>query len=201
MAGRTRRPLWSRRGLHTLAFSKPARRTRSANDRLVAWSTVRRLAYRLIGHLPFAVKVALNRRVNTTFLVGLIGIVFDDNRRVLILKHTYRPGMPFGLPSGWLRKGESLAEALRREVAEETGFEVSFERLLEAEAGDRPARIDVWIQLRLMGGKFVPSAEVSEGRFYRFDELPPLLEPQRRFLESLMASDAGSPPGDRCRTG
>jgi 8-oxo-dGTP diphosphatase len=152
---------------------------------------VRRLAYRLFGHLPFGVKVALNRRLNATFLVGLVGVVYDGEGRVLILKHTYRPQVPFGLPSGWLRKGESLADALRREVAEETGFEVSFERLLEAEAGDRPPRVDVWIQYRLTGGVFAPSAEVSEGRFYSFDELPPLPQPQRRFLESLKASGSG----------
>jgi 8-oxo-dGTP diphosphatase len=165
---------------------------------LVAWALVRKLAYRLFGHLPFWVKLALNRRVNATFLVGLVGVVYDDEG-VLILKHTYRPTVPFGLPSGWLRKGESLADALRREVAEETGFEVSFERLLEAEAGDRPARIDVWIQYRLTGGVFAPSAEVSEGRFYSFDELPPLPQPQRRLLESLKASGAATTFGARRR--
>jgi ADP-ribose pyrophosphatase YjhB (NUDIX family) len=147
---------------------------------------IRRAIYTLAGRLPFSLKLAANQVVNARFLVGLVGVVFDDEGRVLILEHTtYRPLTPHGLPSGWLKKGESLADALRREIAEETGFDVAFEEILATEAGEKPRRIDVWLRYRFVAGEFVPSAEVSGARFYELDDLPRLLGPQQRFLASM----------------
>ena len=58
------------------------------------------------------------------FLVGVLAVIFDDRGRVLLLKHTYRPDYPWGLPGGWLRAGEGAAEGIERELLEETGFVV-----------------------------------------------------------------------------
>jgi 8-oxo-dGTP diphosphatase len=141
--------------------------------------------YALAGRLPLSVKLALNQVINARFLVGLIGVVHDDEGRVLILEHTYRPLTPHGLPSGWLKKGESLPDALRREIAEETGFDVTFEEILATEVGEKPRRIDVWLRYRFVAGEFIPSAEVSDARFYELDDLPRLLGSQQRFLASM----------------
>ena len=134
------------------------------------------------------VKLFLNRRVNATFLVGLLAVVRNRDGEVLILRHTYRPGFPHGVPSGWLKRGERVSGALAREIAEETGFSVRFVRVLTAESGERPTRLDVWLEFELAGGEFRPSAEVSAAAFYTLDALPPLLPAQREFLRSL---DAG----------
>ena len=145
------------------------------------------IAYRLRGHLPVGVKLFLNRRLNATFLVGLLGVVRNETREVLVLTHTYRPGFPYGVPSGWLKRGEPLEEALAREIAEETGLTVEFVRVLAIESRERPTRLDVWLEYELVGGNFRPSPEVSEARFYPLDALPPLLREQRDFLSALPA--------------
>jgi 8-oxo-dGTP diphosphatase len=145
----------------------------------------RRLAYRALGHLPFRAKLLVNRAVNSTFLVGMLAVVRNPEGDVLILRHTYRPSIPHGVPSGWLKRDESLPEAMRREIAEETGFDVDFLRVLLVESCERPTRLDVWLEYAFRDGQFRASAEVSEARFYALDALPPLLPAQREFLASL----------------
>lgn len=146
---------------------------------------MRHLAYRVFGRLPGPVKQFVNRRANPRFLVGVIGVVTDDRGAVLVLRHTYRPSFPWGLPSGWLKRGESVQAALERELHEETGYAVRFRRLLAVDSHERPTlRLDVWLEYELAGGDFRASGEIAEARWCD-GELPPgMLPVQRRFVES-----------------
>jgi ADP-ribose pyrophosphatase YjhB (NUDIX family) len=57
------------------------------------------------------------------------GLLRDDDRRLLILKPTYKPG--WTIPGGQLEAdGETPWEGCRREVAEETGLTVRTGRLV-----------------------------------------------------------------------
>ena len=83
---------------------------------------MKRAAYALAGRLPSGIKRLFVRVAGATFLVGVLGIVLDEDGRVLLFRHTYRPFAPWGLPSGLLKPNESPAEAIEREVHEETGL-------------------------------------------------------------------------------
>ena len=58
-------------------------------------------------------------------LVGVGAVIWDAAGRVLLIRRTKPPGTgQWSLPGGKVERGESLEQALRREVWEETGLEV-----------------------------------------------------------------------------
>ncbi len=61
--------------------------------------------------------------------VGAEGAIFDDDGRILLVKRT--DDGRYCLPCGWLSPNESPAEAVVREVYEETGFNVRVLRLVD----------------------------------------------------------------------
>jgi 8-oxo-dGTP diphosphatase len=143
---------------------------------------MRRTAYVLAGRLPSPIKRLLTRLAGPTFLVGVLGVVLDERGRVLLFRHTYRPFAPWGLPSGLMKPNESPAEAIEREIREETGLVIDVVEVMELGTGARPQRLDVWLRCRSRGGVAKPSAEVDEARFFELDALPPLIGEQERFL-------------------
>lgn len=107
---------------------------------------------------------AVLRTLNARFLVGTVGVVHDADGRVLLFRHTYRRGVAWGLPGGYLRTGESPGVALVREVAEESGLVVRCGALVGVVSWPGEAHLDVVYHATLVGGTFRPSAEVSAVR-------------------------------------
>jgi 8-oxo-dGTP pyrophosphatase MutT (NUDIX family) len=64
----------------------------------------------------------LARRSAGSHYVAVVAVVLDDDARVLVADHTFRRG--WSLPAGWLERGEDPAEAVRRELHEETTLDV-----------------------------------------------------------------------------
>jgi 8-oxo-dGTP diphosphatase len=134
------------------------------------------------GRLPAPLKRLFTLLGGARFIVGVLGVVLDERGRVLLFRHTYRPFAPWGLPSGWMKPNESPAEAIVREVREETGLAIEVVEVLELGTAARPQHLDVWLRCRSRGGSPGPSAEVDEARFFELDALPPLIAEQERFL-------------------
>ena len=111
------------------------------------------------------------------FLVGAVAVVVDADRRVLLFRHTYRPEYPWGLPSGWLKKGEHAHDAIVREVLEESGYHIDVLRSVVVGGDRKLQRLDLYYECELTGGTFRASDEVSEANFVALDALPDTLEP------------------------
>lgn len=141
-----------------------------------------RVLYRLAGRLPARAKLAIVHMREAHFLVGMLAVVVDEEGRILLFRHTYRPFAPWGLPSGWLRSDEDIHDSMSREIREETGLEVDFCEVMRVDVGSRPRRIDVWLRYRAREGMPRASAEVDEVRYFALDALPPLIASQERFL-------------------
>jgi ADP-ribose pyrophosphatase YjhB (NUDIX family) len=127
----------------------------------------------------------LQRLLLPHFRVGVVGIILNEEGRVLLLRHTYRNRFPWGLPTGFLETREQPAAALRREIREESGLEVELHAVWRTYTEpDRP-HVNIVFQGTAGGGRFVASTEVSAAEFFDFGELPPLMPDQRRILENF----------------
>ncbi|MDQ3929315.1 MAG: NUDIX domain-containing protein, partial [Chloroflexota bacterium] len=117
---------------------------------------------------------------------------------VLLVRHTYRPYAPWGLPGGGLKPGESLEECVLREIREETGIEAEVDQLLSAASHYDRRLVDMVFACHPLPGQslaaFRPSAEIAEARYFPPDAPP---EGMSRGLRKLLAVALKQAAGDR----
>jgi len=104
--------------------------------------------------------------------------VLDGEGRVLLARRAVEPfrGL-WDIPGGFVNPGESLEDAVRRELREEAGIEVEVGRLVitvpdtYGPAGD--ATVSAIYECRIVSGVPQPDDDVSELRWFAPAELPP----------------------------
>jgi 8-oxo-dGTP diphosphatase len=133
-------------------------------------------------HLSKNFQLKIMGLVQDKFLVGVTGIIFNDKNEVLLLKHTYR-GNSWSLPGGYLKGKEHPREGLEREIKEETDLTVSADRRLKIRTDRETARLDISYSGAFIGGEFKPSHEVSDAKFFSFNDLPLITKDQLLFIE------------------
>ena len=98
--------------------------------------SIKRILLNIWRELPlsYPIKFYWQRLFTRNYLVGVAGVIFNQEGQILLLKHSYRKEYPWGIPSGWLKRGEQPHKALIREIKEETGYEVDIRNPLIIEA-------------------------------------------------------------------
>ena len=81
-------------------------------------------------NLPRIVRRRIVKLTQNRFTVSAAAVILNGKKEVLLLEHLLRPGSGWGLPGGFLDKGESPEQAIKRELLEETGIELSSLRLV-----------------------------------------------------------------------
>jgi len=123
------------------------------------------------------------------FTVGVVGLIFDGDGRLLLLEHTYRAQYPWGLPTGFVEHGEQPRDALEREMREETGFTVNLSTSPFVYVSDSPPILNVLYRGTFVAGHFEPGAEISAARFFARKESPPLNPEQAALLRKVLQED------------
>ena len=126
-------------------------------------------------------RVLFLRVLNPSFMIGAMALIQDGEGRILVLEHTYRKTVPWGLPGGWLKHAESPEAGLAREVYEETGLKVRVDALL---GGDfwGTTQFDLLYRCTVLDGTVRSSDETGLHRWCSVAELPELLPNQRLLL-------------------
>ena len=125
------------------------------------------------------------RLFQNQFLIGVTGVIFNAESKVLLFKHTYRK-TAWSLPGGYMNGKEHPREALEREIFEESGFTVSIDWRMKIRTDRETARLDISYIGTFIGGTFVPSPEVIEARFCSLDDLPPIRREQLFLIERAL---------------
>jgi ADP-ribose pyrophosphatase YjhB (NUDIX family) len=109
-------------------------------------------------------------------------VLFDERNRVLLQRRA--DFGVWGLPGGAVEVGETLEAAVRREVKEETGFDVEVVRLIGAysdpahtttryPSGDVVHYVSLTFECRVVGGRPQTDAESTAMAWFDPVALPP----------------------------
>jgi 8-oxo-dGTP diphosphatase len=151
---------------------------------------MKRLVARLYRRLPLPnwLEAWLIRRVTPAFLVGVVGVVINERGEILLLEHVFHRYYAWGLPGGWLERGEAPDQALRRELREEVGLEVEIEALLaiETDAETRQRQLEIGYLCRPAGRPTRLSYEILSACWVEPGELPGPIPPFQQKLISCL---------------
>lgn len=104
-----------------------------------------------------------NTPVNAAvFRIGVFAIIFEGPHVLLVHR---RDIDWWNLPGGGMEPGETVEEAMKREVLEETGLEVEIERLLGVYSKPQKQEIVLSLLCRQVGGVLT---ETEESRAYGY---------------------------------
>ncbi|HLS40187.1 MAG TPA: NUDIX domain-containing protein [Ornithinicoccus sp.] len=148
------------------------------------------VGFRLI---PGPVKRRLVRAGTPGYTVGAVCVLEHDGE-VLLLWQPHRKG--WSLPGGLLDRGETPAEAVAREVAEEVGLRIDPGSPLTTGVHPDSQSIDVVFRVRLSERPEVTAAhEVRKARWWSLDDLADADRETRRILRLLRDADGPAREG------
>ena len=122
--------------------------------------------------------------------MGVRGLVLDEDNNVLLVRHSYYPGWTF--PGGGVERAETLNEAIKKELDEETGVQVH----------NAPELFGIYANFKNFKGDHVAlfivrewdkvdrkSLEIAEYGFFGLDNLPEDTTPgTKRRLHEVLSS-------------
>lgn len=108
---------------------------------------------------------------------SVAGIIFKDNlSQVLLIKRRDVP--VWVLPGGGIEEGESLTDALIREMLEETGFHVKIKRkVAEFHPINKLTLLTHLYECEILSGSAMTGNETSDIQFFPLNALPKLMPP------------------------
>jgi len=143
-----------------------------------------RLLLRIWRIFPLWVHLLAARIVRPRFLMAVAALVFDEQGRILLFKHTYRK-LAWGIPAGGLEYGEQPKDAMIREFFEETGMSIKVQSLLLADSSRYFQHVSLVYLCKVIAGEFQESYEISEMQYFDVNSLPPMLFDEKDLIRRV----------------
>lgn len=144
------------------------------------------LAAGVWNRAPQWLRGAVTWAVTGKVIVGVTGVLLNDEEQVLLLRHRFHNTRMWGLPGGWLTPGETIYDCWRRELKEELALETS----VEAIVCHRATRhiLEFYLVGRIDGGEMrIDPVEILEARFFAADRLPPMESFSRQVIRKAVS--------------
>ena len=139
---------------------------------------------RLWRLLPQWVHLLASRIVRPRFRMAVAALIFDEQGRILLFKHTYRK-FEWGIPAGGLEHREQPEKAIVREFFEETGMQIEVQKLLLAESAKEDHHISLIYLCKIVDGMFKESLEISEMQYFDVNNLPQMLFAEKNLIRMV----------------
>lgn len=112
--------------------------------------------------------------------MSVAAIITNEQGGVLLLNHVLRPASGWGIPGGFISLGEQPEAALRREIREETGLELSNISMYRVRTLKR--HVEIIFLANSVGDAAVMSREITELCWFDPDEVPAEMNLDQQFL-------------------
>ena len=125
--------------------------------------------YPLLLRLPYIVY----RRFQPRYTIGVVGVLVNKDRQILIVEHVLHPENPWGLPGGWIGNNEEPADAVVRELKEELELDATAKHIIYVQ---KPSKnhIDMAFLCEASNTVGKLSNELLDYQWVDPDNLPPL---------------------------
>ncbi len=117
--------------------------------------------------------------------IGVSALIFENKNVLLALR---ADGDWWNLPGGGMERGETVEQAVRREVREETGLEVEVERLVGVYSKPQKNEVVLSFLCCRVGGELTATEESRECRYFAPTNLPlnTLPKHRQRIMDALL---------------
>lgn len=136
----------------------------------------------------------LYRLTRPRYTVGVKAILFNERGQVLLVEHVLHPRHPWGLPGGWVDRGELPRESMARELREELGLDAVVGPVVQVEELDDIRHIDLTYLCQTDQPVGRLSKELLGCAWYDVDALPDVFSAQR---EAILAASKQNSSDDR----
>ncbi len=163
---------------------------------IVAWER----DHRFCGRCATATAPVLGERARRCPECGLTAyprvspaviVLIEKGDRILLARGHHFPSGRFGIVAGFVEAGESLEEAVAREVAEEVGLHLRDVRYCGSQPWPFPHNLMVGFRAEWAAGDIaIAPSELAEAGWYGLDDLPnipPKLSIARRLIDDWAA--------------
>src|SRR5947209_4835658 len=104
------------------------------------------------------------------FRIGVFALIFNHEQQILL---GHRRDIDWwNLPGGGMEVGETVDEAICREVREETGLEVKVEQLVGVYSKPQKQEVVLTFLCQIVGGTLQSTEETRESRYFAPEVLP-----------------------------
>ena len=143
----------------------------------------------LLSHIPQLTKLAVKifRLTRPRFTSGVVGVVFNAQGELLIVKHVFHPEHPWGLPGGWQEAREMPVQTVQRELKEELSLEVDVRYPLLIENWKNRRHLDIAYLCTAKNDVQGLCAELTDYQWCRPEERPALYPFHERAIQAALA--------------